>query len=109
MKEFSNPVTLADLIRDAKLLWVYCCKCGREKDVDPASLALPRDTPVPGMGRRHLKCSACGSREIDTRPELYPGGIETMRQRAIELHLATISAHDRATAVSLPKPSIPVQ
>ena len=78
-----SPVTLADLIRDGKLLWVYCCSCNREKDVDPASLALPRDTAVPGLGRRHMKCSACGSRNIDTRPELYPGGIEAVRRAAL--------------------------
>lgn len=70
-----GPVTLASLIRDGKLMWVYCNDCGRERDVDPASLGLPHGTPVPGLGRRHMKCSNCGSRKIDTKPELYPGGI----------------------------------
>jgi hypothetical protein len=28
-----------------------------------------------------MKCSACGSRKITTRPELYPGGIEAMRAK----------------------------
>jgi hypothetical protein len=38
-------VTLADLIRDGRLLWVYCRECGRERDVDPATLPLPRECP----------------------------------------------------------------
>ena len=31
------PVTLGDLMRDDKLLWVYCCTCGHERDVTPAT------------------------------------------------------------------------
>lgn len=77
-----GPVTIGDLIDGGKLLLVYCLSCCREKDVDPASLALPRDTPVPGLGRKHMVCTACGSRKIDTRPELYPGGIEAIRRAA---------------------------
>ncbi len=76
----SAPVTLADLIRDGKLMWVYCCDCCRERDIDPSTLSLPDDTPVPNLGRRFMKCSACGSRKVDTRPELYPGGIPAKRQ-----------------------------
>ncbi len=75
-----NPVTLGDLIRDGKLMWTYCISCCRERDIDPASLPLPSTTPVPGLGQRHMRCSACGSREIDTRPELYPGGIVARRK-----------------------------
>ena len=51
-------VTPAALIADGKLLWVYCTACEREKDVDPTSLALPGDEPVPSLGRRRMKCSA---------------------------------------------------
>ncbi len=75
----TSPVTLGDLIIEGKLMWTYCIRCYRERDLDPASLPLPPTTPVPGLGKRHMRCSACGSREIDTRPELYPGGIVTMR------------------------------
>ena len=32
-----------------------------------------------------MKCSACGSHKIDTKPELYTGGMEAMRQRRREL------------------------
>jgi hypothetical protein len=76
----SNAVTLGDLAHAGKLLWVYCCDCGRERDVDPLSLPLPDETPVPSVGKR-MKCSARGSRKIDARPELYPGGIVAMREQ----------------------------
>lgn len=74
----TGPVTLADLVRDDKLLWVYCCDCGHERDVNPAMVALPAETPVPTIGK-HMKCSVCGSRKINTMPELYPGGTVAMR------------------------------
>ncbi|MEI9899215.1 MAG: DUF3800 domain-containing protein [Hyphomicrobium sp.] len=67
----STPVTLSDLMREEKLLWVYCNDCGRERDLAPASLPVPPDTPVPDVGKR-MRCSACGSRKINTKPELYP-------------------------------------
>src|SRR5215472_6988058 len=73
------PVLLGDLIRDGKLLWLYCRDCFRERDVDPSTIALPPDMPVPEIGKR-MKCSACGSRRIDSRRELYPHGIEAQRR-----------------------------
>lgn len=75
-----SPVTLSDLAHDRKLLWVYCTKCGRERDLDPLSLPLPADTPIPDVAKR-MKCSVCGSRKINTKPELYPGGVASMRSR----------------------------
>jgi hypothetical protein len=30
-------VTIADLIRDRQMLWVYCRECGRERDLDVGS------------------------------------------------------------------------
>jgi hypothetical protein len=77
----SRPVTLGDLVREDKLLWVYCCECGHERDVTPATVPLPHETPVPEI-RKHMKCSNCGSRKIDTRPELYPGGVVARRERS---------------------------
>src|SRR5687768_14754620 len=67
----SWPVTIGDLIRDRRLR-------GRERDLDPSSLPLPGEYPVPDVGKR-MRCSACGSRKIHTAPELYPGGVEAMR------------------------------
>lgn len=75
----TGPVRLSALIAVGKLLWVYCCDCGRERDVDPASIPLPKYTPVPEVGQ-HLTCSACKSRKISTKPELYPGGIVAHRR-----------------------------
>ena len=80
MTDAPKPVTLADLDREGKLAWVYCNACGRERDVPPARLGLPMDTPVPTAGKR-LICSACGGRKVIVKPELYPGGIEAMRRR----------------------------
>ena len=76
----AGPVTLGDLIREDKLLWVYCCDCYHERDVNPATVPLPAETPVPEFGK-HMKCSASGSRKIDAKPELYPGGVVAMRHR----------------------------
>jgi hypothetical protein len=74
-----KPVTLGALIADSKLLWCYCRDCGRERDLDPASVPLPAGFPVPQIGSR-MKCSACGSRKVTTAPELYPGGIVRARE-----------------------------
>ena len=76
-----QPVTIGHLINANKLLWVYCLSCYREADVDPATLPLPPTTPVPTLGVSHMRCSACGSRHIETKPELYPGGIKALRER----------------------------
>ena len=74
-----QAVTLGDLIIEKKLMWTYCLDCGRERDADPELLPLPPETPIPGLGRRHMRCSTCGSRMIETRPELYPGGLAAAR------------------------------
>ncbi len=76
----TGPVTLGDLVREDKLLWVYCCDCCHERDIIPATAPLPAETPVPEVGK-YMKCSACGSRKIDARSELYPGGVVAMRRR----------------------------
>ena len=70
----STPVTLADLDRDGKLLWLYCNDCGHEVEIAPLSIGLPPEHSVPAV-RQRMKCSVCGSRKITSRPELYPGGI----------------------------------
>ena len=52
MADVTKPVTLSDLERDGKLAGVYCNACGRERDVRPADLGLPLDTPVPEAAQR---------------------------------------------------------
>jgi transposase len=41
--------------------------------------------PILNSERWRMKCSACGSRAVETKPELYPGGIEAMRRRRREI------------------------
>jgi hypothetical protein len=41
----ARPVTLADLERDGKLAWVYCCECGRERDIPAAEVGLAKHMP----------------------------------------------------------------
>ena len=55
----TGTVPLGDMMRDGKLLWVYCCDCCRERDIDLATIPPPDDFPVPEIGKR-MKCSACG-------------------------------------------------
>ena len=80
MPDPTGPVTLGDLVREDKLLWVYCRDCGHERDLNPANVPVPGDTPVPDMGE-HMRCSKCGSRKVSTTPEQYPGGVIAMRAR----------------------------
>jgi len=80
MPDPTGPVTLGDLVREDKLVWVYCGDCNHERDLGPATVPLPAETPIPEVGK-HMRCSVCGSRKIDARPELYPGGIEAMRRK----------------------------
>ena len=78
----SSPVTLDDLVGNDKLLWVYCCECGHERDVNPAAMPHHPETPVPENRQAH-EVLKCGSRKINTKPELYPGGVEAMRSRRL--------------------------
>jgi hypothetical protein len=78
--EKSGPVTLAALAREDKLLWVYCRDCCHERELTPATVPLPGDTLVPDVGKR-MKCPKCGSRNVTTTPEQYPGGVIAMRAR----------------------------
>lgn len=75
-----GPVQLGNLIAQDKLLWAYCRDCGHERDLIAETLLLDATTAVPDVAKR-LICSMCRSRNITTRPELYPGGIEAQRQR----------------------------
>ena len=37
--------------------------------------------PVPEVGK-HMKSSACGSRKINAKPDLYVGGVVAISQRS---------------------------
>ena len=65
MPDATGPVTLGDLVREDKLLWVYCSDCCHERDLNHATVPLPPETPVPeldkrnylvGAGRTYLGC-----------------------------------------------------
>lgn len=75
------PVTLADLACDGRLLWLYCTDCGHEAEVPPASLGLRLSLAVP-MVKHHLVCSQCGSRRIDSRPQLHARPLAEIRRLA---------------------------
>jgi hypothetical protein len=55
-----GPVTIADLIRDGKLLEIGCLGYGRRVYVDAAGAGLPNNLPVPSAAAR-LACSCCGA------------------------------------------------
>ena len=76
----TRPVTLQDLAADGRLLWCYCLSCQHEREVEPLSLGLDPAEPVPTVGKR-LKCSRCGSREIETKPQLHPEPLEVLRAK----------------------------
>ena len=75
----ARPVTLADLKAEGRLVWVYCLDCCNEREVEPDTIPLPLETPVPYVERR-LKCKECGGR-LQTKPQLYAVPIKQMRQR----------------------------
>lgn len=73
----AKPVTLADFKEEGRLVWVYCLNCCLERDVEPDTIPLPLDRPVPSVGKR-LKCRKCGGR-LQAKPQLYELPIAEMR------------------------------
>lgn len=63
-----RPVTLGDLIASGRGLSVHCIKCGRHTVLAPETVPLPAAKPVPEMAGR-FKCSQCGSRHTEARPD----------------------------------------
>jgi hypothetical protein len=76
----SGAVTIADLIRDDKLLEIGCLGCGRHVYVDAAGPGLPEWLPVPDASAR-LVCSQCGAlnqpswHTIYARPDARAPGV----------------------------------
>ena len=68
-KSTSQPVTLADLKDESRLVWVYCNDCCLEREVEPDAIPLPLDTPIPDIQRK-LKCKECGGK-LSVKPQLY--------------------------------------
>jgi DNA-directed RNA polymerase subunit RPC12/RpoP len=65
-KNFGPPMTLANMRENGVRAVIAACEaCGHKADVNVD--ALPETTFVPEAGRR-LRCSACGGKQINTRP-----------------------------------------
>jgi hypothetical protein len=64
-----EPMTLANMrengVGGVGSVVATCAKCRHEGVLDVQR--WPADTPVPDVGLK-LRCSACGGRDIDTRP-----------------------------------------
>ena len=72
------PATLGEVAAKGLKLWVWCNGCSHNKTLAVASLIarLGRNFPVPRLGAR-LRCSACGGRDIDARPDWPRRGVIT--------------------------------
>src|SRR4051794_65047 len=66
-----DAITLAWLINERMGMGVHCQTCARHAVLDPAALPFAPDTPVPSL-RGRFKCTRCGSRLSEARPE-WPG------------------------------------
>jgi hypothetical protein len=69
-----KAVTIGKLIARAMRLEAHCHRCGRCAVLDPGSLALPLDAPLPALEGR-FRCERCGSRQTSARPhfeEVWP-------------------------------------
>ena len=67
--EPTHPATLADIQQDGLLVFCWCNRCGHNAAIDPTTLitTLGPLYPVPEIGH-HMRCSACQTRDIATRP-----------------------------------------
>lgn len=77
----NSPVTLGDLVRNDKLLWVYCCACGHERDVNPATVPLPVATPVPEVGK-HMSGKAHGALSLRLAEDQHQARVVPRRCRS---------------------------
>ena len=61
------PLTLADMrSHGVRSILAWCNGCGHHTSFNADH--LPDDLPVPDVALR-MRCSKCGSKEIETRPE----------------------------------------
>ena len=59
-----NAVTIRDLIAERMGMGVHCSKFSRLVVLDPATLHLAPETPVPSLAGR-FKCKRCGSKQTE--------------------------------------------
>lgn len=71
----NRPAVLADLSRAGIGVFCWCNRCGHSAEAATAMLVaqLGPDFPVPEVGTR-MRCSACGSKDVATRPAWPAGG-----------------------------------
>jgi hypothetical protein len=69
-----SPATLGHLLADGMDVWAYCNSCHHHAGIPLSTLIerLGTDFPVPDVGKL-AKCSHCGAKECDTRPN-WQGG-----------------------------------
>jgi DNA-directed RNA polymerase subunit RPC12/RpoP len=69
--EIKTSPAIADLMEGGLRMGVHCHPCGRHVVIDPATLPLSPELPVPSLERR-FRCTRCGSKQTEARPE-WPG------------------------------------
>jgi len=67
-RRWPAAMTIADLMKDELRMSVHCRPCGRPVVLDPATLPLSPELPVPSLANR-FKCTRCESRSTEARPE----------------------------------------
>jgi len=74
-----QPACLADLARAGIGVFCWCNRCGHNAEAATAMLVaqLGPHFPVPEVGGR-MRCSACGSKDVATRPA-WPSQGQTAR------------------------------
>ena len=64
----ADGLTMGDLRQQRGKLFAHCRDCGRERDIDPAKIAVADDVEVLDVGRR-LPCRDCNSTSILSSPQ----------------------------------------
>ncbi len=75
-----RPPTLAELEAQGKRVWIWCSDCFREKEVWPSAIGVEMRLTVPELKIR-LRCSGCGSRKIDCKPQIHEIPLEEIRRK----------------------------
>jgi hypothetical protein len=65
-----GPVTMGDLRRNGKALEIGCMNCNRHEYVDPHSIKLPDELPVPKVADR-LRRTRCGFRNSPASSKVW--------------------------------------